>query len=500
MTPRDAIGAAIDAAQPAAPEPPRPLAREMPPASAFPVDALGPLAAAARAIHDTTQAPLAICGASVLAAGSLATQAHADVVLPTGQKRPLSLFMLSIAASGERKSTVDGHALWPVRKREAALREAHAADATAYENARAAWEEARKRALADRKRAGTGDIRAALDALGPAPAAPLVPMLTVSEPTLEGLAKLLAAGQPSVGIFTAEGGLFIGGHAMSDDARLRSAAGLNALWDGEPLRRVRASDGSSELPGRRVSLHLMAQPDVAAGFMSDPMLADTGLLGRVLATAPETTAGTRLWREPDPASDAAIRAYGARLLSLLERAPTLAAGTRNVLAPRPLPLTGRARKGWIDYADMVERDLGPGGELECVRPLGNKAAEHAARIAAVLTLVADPDAAEVAPEHMAGAIKLTEHFLSEALRLAAAGRVHPDIWLAQRTLAWLRESWPHAAVSLPDLYQRGPASIRDKATAERAARILADHGYLVPLSGGAEIDGMRRREAWGVVR
>jgi hypothetical protein len=500
MSPRDTIGAAIEAARPVEAEPPRPLGRELPPASAFPVDALGPLSSAASAIHDVTQAPLAICGASVLAAGALAVQAHADVELPTGQRRPTSLFVLSIAASGERKSTVDGRALWPVRKREAALREAHAHGAASYENARAAWEEARKRALADRKRAGTGDIRVALDALGPAPAEPLVPMLTVPEPTMEGLAKLLAAGQPSVGIFTAEGGQFIGGHAMSDDARLRSAAGLNALWDGEPLRRVRAGDGSSELPGRRVSLHLMAQPDVAAGFMSDPMLADTGLLGRMLPTAPDTTAGFRMWREPDPASEHAIGTYGARLLGLLERPAPLSDGTRNVLAPRLLPLSAKARQLWIAFVNNAETQLAPGGELESIRPLGNKAAEHAARMAAVLAMVSDPAAGDVDGEHMAFGIRLAEHFLAEALRLAAVGKVHPDIRLAQRTLEWLRSSWRQQAVSLPDLYQRGPPGIRDKKTAHRTASILEDHGYLVALPDGATIDGTRRREAWGVVQ
>src|SRR5947207_9941681 len=62
------------------PEPPRPLMRELPPADPFPVDVLGVvLGAAARAIHDRVQAPLAIGAQSVLGAATLAVQAHADV-------------------------------------------------------------------------------------------------------------------------------------------------------------------------------------------------------------------------------------------------------------------------------------------------------------------------------------------------------------------------------------------------------------------------------------
>jgi Protein of unknown function (DUF3987) len=268
------------------PEPPRPLMRELLPADPFPVEALGNvLGAAARAIHDRVQAPIAICGQSVLAAATLAAQAHVNVVLPTEQARPLSGFFVSVAATGERKSAVDQEALWSVRKREAALREAGAGAQVEYENDKTAYEKAREKAT----KAAKGDrarIKDALDALGPAPLRPLEPVLTCGEPTYEGLCKLLAVGHPSIGIFSAEGGQFIGGHGMTDDAKLRTAGGLSALWDGEPIKRVRANDGVMVLPGRRVAMHLMVQPDVAAIWFSDRLLAEQGLMSRVLVTAP----------------------------------------------------------------------------------------------------------------------------------------------------------------------------------------------------------------------
>jgi Protein of unknown function (DUF3987) len=93
---------------------PRPLMRELPPADPFPVDALGTLlGSAAQAIHDRIQAPLAISGQSVLAAATLAVQGHANVELPTGQAKPLSNFLVSVAATGERKTAVDQEALRP---------------------------------------------------------------------------------------------------------------------------------------------------------------------------------------------------------------------------------------------------------------------------------------------------------------------------------------------------------------------------------------------------
>ena len=96
------------------PEPPRPLARELPPADPFPIDALGPLLRdAAQAIHDKLQAPPAIGGQSVLGTATLAVQGHADVRLPTGQTRPVSSFLVTIAESGERKSGCDTEACGP---------------------------------------------------------------------------------------------------------------------------------------------------------------------------------------------------------------------------------------------------------------------------------------------------------------------------------------------------------------------------------------------------
>src|SRR3954453_13276654 len=106
-----------------------PLFPTSPAAQSYPADALGPmLSRAALAIARKVQVPEAIAAQSVLAAAALAAQAHADVVLPYGQARPLSLYVVTVAASGDRKSTADNEALWPVRKHEKALKDAHERD------------------------------------------------------------------------------------------------------------------------------------------------------------------------------------------------------------------------------------------------------------------------------------------------------------------------------------------------------------------------------------
>lgn len=459
----------VNGAEDVKPEPPRPLMRELPPADPFPVDALGDvLGAAAGAINDRVQAPIAIAGQSVIGAATLTVQGHADVVLPIGrgQAKPVSSYFMTVAATGERKTASDVEALWPVRKREAALREAYCAELLHYENAKTAWDKARDSAV----KKGRGDraaIEAALDALGAAPAAPLQPMLTCPEPTFEGLCRQFAGGWPSLGIFASEGGQFIGGHGMKQEDKLKTAAGLSSLWDGEAIRRVRAGDGSVVMPGRRVALHLMAQPPVADIWFRDHLLTEQGLLSRMLVSAPDTSAGTRFQRDERPETDSALKRYGARLLDILETPLPLVPGKTNELAPRPLPLSPEARAFWSAFADHIERAIAPNGALETVRGLANKLPEHAARIAAVLALVRNVDAGEIAGAEMEAGIALAEHYAAEALRLFGASRVSSDLRLGQRLLDWLQNQWSEPNISLPDIYQRGLNAVGDKATAAK---------------------------------
>jgi Protein of unknown function (DUF3987) len=487
--------------EPIGPEPPRPLTREIGPAPVFPVAALGSvLGGAAEAIYDKVQAPQAICAQSVLGAAALAAQRQADVILPTGQTRPLSVYLISIAASGERKSSADIEALAPVQTYEARLRETYDAALPGFQNRRDVWEQQRRVILADRKRDDREAKIRALEALGSSPEPPLRPVLLMTEPTLAGLHKLLAEGQPGVGIFSAEGGQFLSGHGMSAEHKIQTAAGLSELWDGGTVRRVRAEDGASILPGRRLSMHLMVQPDIGAALMADLTLADQGLPSRMLPVAPASMAGVRLFREPKPQSEAALQRYKAALLALLECPLPLSVGKRNNLDPRQLPLSLAARAAWIAYADHTEKKLAAGGVFEPIRPLGNKLAEHAARLAGMLALCDDPQTEEICEKKLASGVILAEYFAAEALRLREAGRVAPDLRLAQRVLAWLTTDWSEPLVSLPDLYRHGPYAIHEASVARRIANILVSHGWLVSVDGVVTVNGTPRREAWKIVR
>jgi hypothetical protein len=224
------------------------------------------------------------------------------------------------------------------------------------------------------------------------------------------------------------------------------------------------------------------------------------LLSRVLVTAPDSTAGTRLWHEEQPETDRDLKRYGARLLAILETPLPLRAGTANELEPRRMPLSPAARKLWIGFADHVEHAITPNGALEPIRGLANKLPEHAARLAAVLTLVRNIDAGEITPAEMQAGIALAEHYAAEALRLFGSSRINADLRLAQRLLDWLLGTWNEPSISLPDIYQRSLNAIADKATAAKLVGIIEDHGWLARIPQGAVVAGQRRRDAWRIIR
>ncbi len=92
---------------------PIPLRPETPKALDYPYEALGEtLGVAVKNMHEVVMAPIATCAHYLLAATSLAVQGHADVYIPFADKTvPISLYLATIAASGERKSSVDSKAL-----------------------------------------------------------------------------------------------------------------------------------------------------------------------------------------------------------------------------------------------------------------------------------------------------------------------------------------------------------------------------------------------------
>ena len=115
------------------------------------------------------------------------------------------------------------------------------------------------------------------------------------------MVKLLARGQPSIGVFSAEGAVCSSGPLpWPRSSGSRTATAYAEFWDGEIFKWIRAGEDTLILPGRRVSIHLMVQPDVAALLLGDRLLIEQGLLSRVLISAPASLADRDSGTSQDP--------------------------------------------------------------------------------------------------------------------------------------------------------------------------------------------------------
>lgn len=470
--------------------------------SLFPLEACGRvLAGVIRAIQDKTQAPMAICAQSVLAASTVVAQAYVNIELPTGVCKPCSLFMLTVGESGERKSSCDHLAMAPIKAFEESLREQFSVDLAQWFNRKDAWEKQRSDILRNSE-LNTPDAKAAeLNALGPMPARPLEPIVTCEEPTYAALCKTLETGRPAIGIFSDEGGEFIGGHAMKEDNRLQTISGLSKAWDGQALKRVRAGDGNTHLHGKRLSMHLMTQPEVAGSFLSDRLLVGQGLLSRFLVAYPSSNMGNRYWREPLAESDRALQYYYSYLLAIMHTPSVLKEGTTNELAPRTVAMTPQARKLWIEFYNSVESELGELGELRVLSGFANKLCENIARLATVIAFIDNPQLTELSGEEMARGIGLGQFYLREALRILANGKTDPALQDAERLQNWLQTKWTEPHISISEVSQLGPSALRnDKARIRKAIQVLEEAGWLSACDEPVRIKEKQRKEAWSIHR
>lgn len=472
----------------------QPLRRAVRAAEPYPVDALGDiLSGAVNAVNVAIQAPHALCAQSFLAGSALAVQGSANLRLH-GDTKPLSNYFITIAGSGERKSATDGQALRPHRDWQKEAIKFHDEEAKDYSIKKAVHDKQKAKILNGGKK-DTIDIGALNKLVEPIP--PRLPVLVTEEPTFEGLYKQLQYGLPSIGVFSDEGGRLVGGHAMNADNRLKTMAGLSKLWDGVPIDRVRGGDGSSILYHRRCSMHLMIQPLAADGFINDDAAIDQGILSRMLMVKPESTKGTRLFKNVDYQNSAEVSRYNKQVTALINSWRwDKETGELNLC---PIDLSSDAFKLWIEYHDHVERQHGQDGAYHHITGFASKAAEHTARLAGILQLFSEPNAKGIATEYIEKGIVLMDFYLGETLRIKESTESR-EIAEAEKLLAWLKAERLRYIYPVK-VYQSAPNSIRSKEKALPIIKLLEGHGYLSPIAPdqAIEIDGKIRKQAWVVI-
>jgi hypothetical protein len=461
---------------------PEPLA-QIGKAEPYPVDALPPvISAAVREVQAYVQAPMAMVAGAALGALSMAAQGLVDIDRDSSLTGPCSLFRLTIAESGERKSSCDGYFSRAIEQWERD-RAAELAPAVAEaEDKLAAWSAERAGVLeaiklAAKKKQPADDWQAklvAMDASKPKPVQ--VPVLRRGDSTPEALGFQLATEWPSAGIMSSEAGVVFGSHGMGDASLQRNLALLNILWDGGSLPVARRTSQSYTIDGARLSMALQTQEASLRAFVDGGkgLARGMGFFARFLMAWPESRQGSRPYCEA-PAMPAVTR-FNGWVRGLLDRALPLDCMGR--LVPTRIALDPEAKAVWVAYHDGVEARLRPDGDLSDVRDVASKTADNAARLAALFHCLQHGDEGEVSADDMQRGCTLAEWYLGQSQRLFAGLLLDPAINAAAMLDSWLAawcDSEGVRSVPTGEVARLGPGSLRAKDHWSAALSVLERH-------------------------
>lgn len=459
---------------------PQPLSVRVSPVP-YPLDALpDTLQAAVTEVHGFVQAPLPLVAGSALAAVSVAVQAHIDVQRADQLSGPASLYLLSVADSGERKSTVDRLFSRAIHAYEREQAEAMAPELAEAEAELAAWNAKREGLLGAIRTAKHGGKetrtleRDLADLQHDKPETPRVPRLLLGDETPENLAWTMARGWPSGGVLSAEAGVIFGAHGMGRDSVMRNLALLNILWDGGELRIGRRTSDSFTVRGARLTVGLQVQESTLAAFFerAGGLARGTGFLARFLMACPESTQGSRPFTEA-PVNWPHLAAFDRRMEALLNTPPPLE--DDGTLRPALLTLTPAAREAWIAFHDAIESELRDGGELYEVRDVAAKCADNAARLAAVFHAFEMDTRSPVSEEAFAGASRVAAWHLHEARRFFGELALPAELADASRLDAWLLGCCARNSAGLiPTREAQRMGPVRDRTRLDAALRTLEE--------------------------
>ncbi len=440
----------------------------------YPIHALPPsFREVAIELHERTQAPCGLISPSIMGAVSLVCQDRLKMQRLPGLESPVSLYLITIADSGERKSTIDRMVFKGIRDFEEAQAGLRAREIESYAAQKLAWDEEQKGlALAIRGAAKhkepTLDLVQELEQLKTRePVKPKHPKLVFQDATPVAIARSLHENWPSACLNSDEGSIIFDSRAMGNLGM------LNALWSGDPYHFERVSQPSFTLRDVRFSMSVMVQPGILKKYSANKgvQMRPSGLAARCLFAYPKSTQGTRFITNPG-ASLVHLPRFHERTSAIL--------GQARVQQTPTLQFNHAAQNRWINFSNQVEFHLGQAQPLSDIRDSASKIAENAARLAALFHYFEGREG-DVGLETINQAIEVCFWHLGEFKRLfGAQAQIAPEMADAYELERWLHQ----VCARFPGLNsfkrnyisQYGPNQLRNKLRRDMALKILAANG------------------------
>jgi hypothetical protein len=431
-------------------------------------------------VVEFVQCPPALAACSALSALSVSAQHIANVRRAEGLEGTVSLYILAIAESGERKSSVDKHFTTAISEWEANQAELAKPDVKRYQAEHASWsmqcEGLKQKIKETAKQQKSTDTYTTnlVDLQEKEPIAVRVPRLIYGDATPEQLGYALAKNWPSAGVLSSEAGIVFGSYGMSGDSAMRNMALLNVLWDGGTHTIDRRTTESYKVQDARLTMGLAVQADTVRNFFdsSKGLARGTGFLARFLIAWPTSTQGTRLFKEP-PTAWPKLTVFSNRITELLNK--LLEFNKAGGSSPTTLDFSNDAKKAWITFHNQVERELRLGGDLTDAKDVASKAADNVARLAAIFHLYEWGSEGHIDKDLVVRASAIVKWHLYEANRflnqIAIPAHISNAIKIDDYILRFCQK---HKSNQLPKNYLRQHCAIRDKKLLNDALDELID--------------------------
>ncbi|MDU2739918.1 MAG: YfjI family protein [Escherichia coli] len=439
----------------------------------FPLSSLPPLIRdAVIEAQQITQAPLGLVAASALGAVSLVCQNLIDVCRLNTLRGPVSLFLLTLAESGERKTAVDKLLMEPLYQQEMLLYSRHKNELTTWKNKEELLKAQKKALLSKlnkelRKGADESETLRQLEALQKNRGEkPVRYKFIFNDATTAAIKDQLCGQWRSVGIMSDEAGIIFDGDTLSE------LPFINKMWDGSVLSVDRKNEPEQMIENARMTLSLMVQPGLFDRYMErkGSVARDSGFLARCLISKPATTQGKRF-------INGAVTPGGS-LTAFHERLMELARGSIEKSSKDErycLHFSPEAQKIFIDHYNVLEQDLSPSGPLSQFRGHVSKKTENIARIAALLQYFSQGEG-KISADIMTSAVVISSWYTDEYKKLFA---LPDEDWLIEECRG---ECPPRVRKNY--ILQCGPGRFRNRKKLNVLLNILASQLRLSVVQEG----------------
>jgi hypothetical protein len=387
-----------------------PIRAKFDPPARFPKEALpARIAAWSEALAVLARGSYVVAASMTLEFVGLVLQPLRDVEL-WDKARPLSPFMIAIAPTGAKKTTLFGLLAKPIREFERRLRREQAEAAAAA------------------KRNGD-DL----------PEDEPVVEVMMTDPTTASLAKFLPRSLGGyMGLFLDECAIFLGGYSMQKEQFLGMIGILSKLFDGDPITILRAGNSKPvHVDQKRMAVLLCGQMGPFLKLFSNQILRQQGFLSRFLITAPAPDERDKASTEERQAALMTLRDYEAFIDTALNTRLPVVPGSSNDLDPPVLTLTPDAEEIIEAFNDEVRTLRSAASADSIIHELVNKAPELSGRLAGLFSLLADMDASTVGADAARRAVALVRYYMTESVRIAIPAENSKHVMVAESIVEWM---------------------------------------------------------------